>query len=159
MVVLMSSEQGIRPYDLAGNWCKECGRLKMNRLLDVLTGCLACDEVITRHRCTGRPDLDALAVGDSWECTDCGSVWSAGEEEKPCPDCCTECGHRIVVKRWFVIEGERLDTAPRYKPEPFAPFRNVFISRRVTRPLSLGACYRTRSGQQVHVKPECRCKR
>lgn len=120
------SENGVYAYDLAGNWCEECGQAKSFRLFPgTLTGCKTCDEVITRHRCTGRPDLDALAVGESWECPDCGSVWSAGEETKDCPDCCGDCGHLVTVKRWSVVEGDRVATAPRYKPEPFAPFRKL----------------------------------
>jgi hypothetical protein len=119
------SEHGIIPYDLAGDWCEECGRAKSLRLFPgTLTGCTTCDEVITRHRCTARPDLDGVAVGDSWECRDCGSIWSAGLETGDCPDCCPGCGHRVTAKRWFVIEGERIDAAPRYKPQPFTPFRD-----------------------------------
>ena len=80
----MSSDgTGILAYDLAGNWCEECGRAKSFRLFPgVLTGCKTCDEVITRHRCTKRPDL---AAGGSWTCPDCGKTqwWREGERAGP----------------------------------------------------------------------------
>ena len=125
------SENGINLYDLSlGFFCEECGRPKSLRLFPgALTGCVTCDEVVTRHRCTRRPDLDDIATGGSWECPDCGSAWSAGLETSDCPDCCSECGHRVTKKRWFVVEGDRIDTAPRHRPEPFTPFRAP-LSRR-----------------------------
>ena len=83
------TEHGIIPYDLdSGYFCEECGRAKSLRLFDNLTGCATCDDVITTHRCTGRPSLDDLALGESWECRECGTAWSAVEEE----DFCSECG-------------------------------------------------------------------
>jgi hypothetical protein len=102
-----------------GFHCEECGRPKSFRLWPgTLTGCKTCDEVVTRHRCTKRPDLDA---GQSWECPDCGTLWTATEEE----EACGECGQGIGTMRrtWDTVPGDRLDTAPRHKPEPFAPFR------------------------------------
>jgi hypothetical protein len=121
---------------ISADWC-ECGRPKMNRLMGIVTGCEACDEVITRHRCTGRPDIDDVTCGEPWECRDCGSVWTAAEEVERCPDCCADCGHEITVRRWGVVQGDRIDTAPRYVPPP--------------------SCYPVRSGAMVHVKPGCRC--
>jgi uncharacterized protein (DUF983 family) len=115
------TENGIIPFDLAGNWCEECGQAKSYRLFPgVLTACGTCNEVVTRHRCT-RPDLDA---GKSWECPECGSTWTATEVE----DTCGECGQGIgtMRKRWDFVPGDRIDTAPRYDPQPSAPFRNLF---------------------------------
>ncbi len=121
------TDGGIIPYDLAGNWCEECGRAKSFRMWPgTLTGCGTCDEVVTRHRCLGRPDLDAMTLGESWACPACGSTWTAVEREGECLDCCGECGHRVTVRRWDSVPGDRLDSAPRYKPQPFTPFRNVF---------------------------------
>lgn len=152
------SENGIIAYDLAGNWCEECGRAKIYRMWPgALTGCKTCDEVVTRHRCAGRPDIGEMSDGQSWECRDCGSTWTAGSEEEACPDCCGECGHRVTVRRWNVAEGERMVTAPRYKPQPFAPFRYLFPRPAVSRPGPFGSCHRTASGIMVHVKPGCRC--
>jgi hypothetical protein len=153
------AENGILMYDLAGNWCEECGQPKLNRLYSGLTGCATCNEAITRHRCTKRPDLDP---GQSWECPDCGSLWTAREEEETCGECGQGIG--VMRKAWDSVAGDRIDTAPRHKPEPWTPFRNLFretvraaYSRR--RPPSLPeACYRTDGGIMVHVKPGCRCK-
>jgi hypothetical protein len=121
------TETGWLPYDLAGNFCEECGRAKSFRMWPgVLTGCKTCDKVVTRHRCTdsGRPDLDALDSGASWECPDCGSVWTVTEEAAWCP----ECGHGEcnTEKGWTASPGDRIDTAPRHVPQPFMPFRNRF---------------------------------
>jgi hypothetical protein len=114
---------GILMYDLAGSWCEECGRAKSFRLWPgTLTGCKTCDEVITRHRCTKRPDL---AAGGSWTCPDCGTLWTAGEEE----DTCGECGQGTGTMRrtWDTVPGDRMDTAPRHVPQPLRnPFRNPF---------------------------------
>jgi hypothetical protein len=111
----------INLYDLAaGNFCEECGRAESLRLWPgTLTGCTACDEAVTRHRCTSRPEL---ALGESWTCPGCGTLWTATEEEETC----WECGHGIGTMRrtWETIPGARIDTAPRYAPQPFAPFRN-----------------------------------
>ena len=117
------TDHGIISYDLgAGNWCEECGRAKSFRLWPgTRTGCAACDEVVTRHRCTSRPDLDALALGESWDCRECGSTWTAVEKE----DWCGECGRSGMVKGWDSVPGDRLDSAPRYEPQPWTPFRNV----------------------------------
>ena len=54
------SENGIIAYDLgAGMFCEECGRPKSFRLWPgTRTGCKTCDEVVTRHRCTKRPDRE-----------------------------------------------------------------------------------------------------
>ena len=111
---------GIIAYDLAGNFCEECGRPKLNRLLyRAPSGCATCDEVITRHRCTKRPALDRLAMGESWECPDCGSVWTVTETE----DSCGECGRGEMVPGWSVIAGDRMDTAPKYVPYVPVPVR------------------------------------
>jgi hypothetical protein len=119
----MPGENGIIPYGLAGNWCEECGRAKSFRLWPGnLTGCTACDEVVTRHRCTRRPDLGAIALGVPWECPDCGTRWTAGEQEEACETCGQGTG--TMRRVWDSVPGDRIGTAPRYKPEPFAPFRN-----------------------------------
>lgn len=156
---------------LADNWCEECGRAKSYRLWPgVLTGCKACDEVVTRHRCTGRPDLDSLDIGTSWTCPDCGTAWAVTEEGIWCPECgCHECR---TEKRWTVsVPGDRIETAPRYRPPPWTPLRNVLhqmaevaTSRPAVSPANnryprgpLGSCYRMASGSMVHVRPGCRC--
>ena len=119
------SENGILMYDLAGNWCEECGRAKSFRLWPgTLTGCKTCDEIVTRHRCTGRPALDGLEPGASWKCPDCGTAWTVIEKEDLCGECGQVTGMRNVW--WEAVPGDRIDTAPRYKPEPFAPLRNPF---------------------------------
>jgi hypothetical protein len=115
------TENGWLPYDLVGNFCEECGRAKSFRMWPgVLTGCKTCDEVVTRHRCTRRPD--DLPLGATWTCPDCGSTWTAREEE----DTCGECGQGIGTYRraWDSVPGDRMDTAPRHAPQPFTPFRN-----------------------------------
>ena len=150
---MSSEEKGWLPYDLAGNWCEECGRAKSYRLWPgVLTGCKTCDEVVTRHRCMKRPDLD---VGQSWECPDCGTLWTAAEEEETCG----ECGQGIGTMRrtWNSVPGDRIDSAPRYEPRPFTPLRNLFAgtSRSAVSPPS--SCYTMANGSMVHVKPGCRC--
>ena len=148
---------GILMYDLAGNWCEECGRAKSYRLWPgVRTGCKTCDEVVTRHRCTKRPDL---ATGQSWTCPDCGTLWTAREEEETCG----ECGQGIggtVQRTWDTIPGDRIATAPRYEPRPYGPFRSLFPlpAARMTRPGPFGECYKTATGIQVHVRPGCRCR-
>ena len=157
------TENGILMYDLAGNWCEECGRAKSFRLWPgTLAGCGRCDEVITRHRCA-RPAVADRAPGQEWDCPDCGGIWRLAEEEDWCPDCCGECGHKIVSRRWALAEeGDRLDTAPRHNPQPFAPFRMPSFEPPPRIPLSSRlprtACYRTDGGSMVHVKPGCRCK-
>jgi hypothetical protein len=149
---------GVAPFDLAGNWCGECGQPKINRLFDVLTGCPECDEVITRHRCTARPDRADLGTGDTWECPDCGAVWQAIEQAGPCG----ECGQDVREPGWDSTPGPYLDTAPRHEPAPsmFAPFRNLLPRRRPPqRAGQPGACYRLPSGSMVHVMAVCRCGR
>jgi uncharacterized protein (DUF983 family) len=160
---------GILMYDLAGNWCEECGRAKSYRLFPgTLTACKTCNEVVTRHRCTGRPDPGDIHVGASWGCPDCGTLWTAVERE----DLCGECGQVIgtMRKTWDSVPGDRIDTAPKYDPPPpFIPFRNLFRDitappaysawrGRAFAPASLGECYRMASGAKVHVRPGCRCK-
>ena len=166
------SGNGILMYDLAGNWCEECGRAKSLRMwLGTLTGCKTCDEVITRHRCLGRPALENLEVGESWECRLCGSVWTVTEVEDDCPECCADCGHKVRVRRWAVTTGDRIGSAPRYRPEPYAPFRDALrqmagtlLARPAVSPahgryprVPPGSCYVMASGSKVHVKPGCRC--
>ena len=151
------TEHGITPYDLgAGMFCEECGRNKSFRLWPgTKTGCRTCDEVVTRHRCTSRPDLDGLALGESWTCPDCGSTWTAAENE----DWCGECGQATGTRKgWDSVPGDRLDTAPRFDPQPFTPFRNLFPSPPVTPHGPFGDCYQMPSGPMVHVRPGCRCK-
>jgi hypothetical protein len=151
------TENGIILGDLAaGYFCEECGRAKSYRLWPgVLTGCKTCDEVVTRHRCTKRPDL---ATGESWTCPDCGTAWTAREEEETCG----ECGQGIgtMGRTWDVDVGDRIGTAPRRDPPPCTPFRDLFSlpAARVTRPGPFGECYKTASGMQVHVRPGCRCR-
>lgn len=141
---------GILAYGLAeGRFCPECGLPLMRRLLEILTGCKTCDDVITRHRCTRRPALDKLPVGESWKCPDCLSIWTATEEERPCE----ECANPRQVKTWAYTEGSQVATAPRRKPFGLARFRDN-IPRR-----EFGPCYRMRNGSMVHVKPGCRCPR
>lgn len=157
---MSSDEKGILACDLAGNWCEECGRAKSFRLWPgTLTGCKTCDDVITAHRCGGRPALADLAAGQSWTCPDCDSAWTVIEEDEACPDCCGECGHLVTTRRWQIVTGARYATAPRYKPEPFAPLRNLLLRPSVSRPGPFGSCHRTPGGIMVHVKPGCRCKR
>jgi len=113
---------------LAANFCPECGRARMDRLLydGMETGCTACDEVTTRHRCTERPDIGDLPHGVPWECGDCGSAWTAATVMEDCPDCCGECGHQVEARRWSVTGGDRLATAPRYLRPAYIPMRNPF---------------------------------
>lgn len=150
------------PYGLSGNWCEECGRAKSLRLWPVgLTGCKTCDEVATRHRCTGRPSREGLDPGESWVCPDCGGRWTAIEEAESCG----ECGQEVWRKTWSCIEGDRIATAPRFTPEPYTPFRNalrgivdVAFSRPVRSEITLpAACYRAPAGFIVHVRSACRC--
>lgn len=164
------TENGILMCDLAGNWCEECGRAKSLRLYDYLTGCKTCDDVITTHRCAGRPSLDDLPLGDSWECRECGTAWSAVEEE----DWCGECGRSGMRKTWDLVPGDRIDTAPRHVPQPYTPLRNAiyqtgriltdrprispFFGSAAPKPGPFGECYEMASGTMVHVRPGCRCK-
>ncbi len=153
------TDHGILMYDLAGNWCEECGRAKSLRLWPgTLTGCKTCNEVITRHRCTKLPAVTDRAPGQEWECPDCDSIWRLEEGPEPCPDCCADCGHEVTARRWVLAEkGDRTGSAPRHEPQPFAPFRN-FLAGVGTRAVSPpGSCYHTAGGSMVHVKPGCRC--
>ena len=116
------SENGIVAYGLAPACCPECGRPLGNRwLMTGDSGCATCDEAVTRHRCSGCPNREALETGDSWECPDCGSAWKAVEV----PDTCGECGQDRRWKTWEVAEGDRIATAPRYQPVVFTPFRDA----------------------------------
>lgn len=118
----MTELPGIIPYDLAkGMWCSECGQPKMNRLLEYPTKCTECTEVITRHRCTLPKDWP---LGRDWECPLCDSIWTLDSETVACPDCCGDCDHQVPQKHWSCIPGGRIDTAPKHKPQPLAPFRN-----------------------------------
>ena len=153
------TENGIIPYDLADGWfCEECHRPKSFRLWPgTRTGCKTCDEVVTRHRCTKRPDRESLALGASWTCPDCGTTWTCTEKE----DWCGECGHVCGMKKgWDSVPGDRLDTAPRHDPQPFTPLRNPFprSAARHDPPGPFGDCYQMAGGAMVHVRPGCRCK-
>jgi hypothetical protein len=115
------SGNGIILYDLAPPTCPECGTPLGNRwLMAGDSGCRTCDDAVTRHRCTGRPDVLSLAPGESWECTDCGSTWTAIEVA----DSCRECEQEVRRKTWETVEGDRMAIAPRYKPVVFTPFRD-----------------------------------
>lgn len=116
------SEHGIRVYDLAGNWCEECGQPKLNRMHGALTGCPVCDEVITRHRCENLPPPDNLAAGSRWTCQDCGSAWVLVISTEACGDCCAECGHMVTVARWEVTADHRA-SGPRREPPGYRPMR------------------------------------
>ena len=141
---------GVLDYGLSANFCEECGRAKLNRLLMTApSGCGTCDEVITRHRCTKSPPLDSMAVGESWTCPDCDSVWTCTEEEDYCGDCSQSTG---MVKTWETIPGARIGTAPRFQPYVPTPFRALPF-----RPAPPSGCYRMRNGSMVHVTPGCRC--
>lgn len=156
MSEITADASGVLGYDLAGGiFCEECGRPKSNRLFGFLLGCKSCDEVITRHRCTQRPGLDALTVGESWECPERGSLWSVAEAE----DTCGECGRSGVEKSWSSTPGPRLATAPRYVPDPFPPLRAVLAAFTAPPVRPASGCYRTASGFAVHVRPGCRCPR
>ena len=157
---MSSDEKRILAYDLAGNWCEECCRAKSFRLWPgMLTGCKTCDEVVTRHRCTGLPAVTDRAPGQQWECPDCESFWTLAEERVACLDCCGECGHMVTSRRWELTEvGERIGSAPRYRPQPYTPLRNPFPRPAVSRPGPFGSCHRTDGGVMVHVKPGCRCR-
>lgn len=142
------SGTGIYLYDLAPPACPECGRPLGSRwLMTAPSGCAACDEAITRHRCTALPARESLEPGESWECPDCGSRWTAIEVA----DSCCECGQEVRRKTWAWVEGERIAAAPRYEPVAFTLFRDIV-------PRS-GKCHRTPGGIMVHVKPGCRCPR
>ena len=154
----------LMPYGLSASFCEECGRAKSFRLWPgVLTGCGTCDEVITRHRCTSRPDRDSLALGEVWECPDCGTAWTATEDAVACG----ECGQDVWRKTWTYAEGDRIATAPRHDPQPFTPFRNALrgiVDTAFARPFRPGitlptACYRAPAGFMVHVRAVCRCPR
>ena len=153
------TEHGINPYDLSAGWfCEECRRPKSFRLWPgTRTGCKTCDEVVTRHKCTGRPGLDSLDLGASWTCPDCGTTWTAGEALDWCGECGQDTGMR---KTWNSVPGDRIGSAPRHDPQPFAPFRNPFPRSAVRHdpPGPFGECYQMTGGAMVHVRPGCRCK-
>lgn len=93
--------------------CGQCGRGGGARLAGWLVGCGKCGEFVTRHRCTGRPDIATLDAGTSWECADCGTTWIVTGK----PDPCRECG-RGDMKSWShaARPARRLSEAPRYRP-------------------------------------------
>lgn len=156
--------KGIELFDLGrGMFCGECGRAKAWRAMGILTGCPECDEVTTRHRCLGRPDRADLALGDSWKCPDCGSVWTAAETPADCGECGRPDG---TIPSWDTAEGPYLATAPRWTPPPASPWGRLAaacVPRTMTpRPLYQhpgGGCYALPSGSWVHVRPGCRCPR
>ncbi len=119
------TEHGVLLYDLAGNWCGECGRPKLSRLLGYgLTGCPECDEVITRHRC--HLPSAAAAAGTQFTCRECRSAWVLVTSTEPCGDCCAECGHKVTVRQWE-ITGDRRVTGPRREPCGYSPMRNLIF--------------------------------
>jgi hypothetical protein len=131
-----SAPKGIEPFDLLAPYCEECGRPKINRLLFdglAVQGCATCTEAVTRHRCTKLPDILSLAAGESWECPDCGSVWTHLERLEDCPDCCGHCGHMVMRDSWHKVLGDRIDTAPRYEPQVYTPLRNKLKGGTVSR--------------------------
>jgi hypothetical protein len=140
------SEFGLIPYDLMPVLCTECQQPVTRRLFGYPAGCATCDDVITSHRCTGRPAVLDHHAGDHWECPECRSVWLVVKTEDPCP----ECGQPVTEHTWQVAHvGERIAMAPRYKPVRYTPFRNV-----LARP---SPCYSLPGGSRVHVRPGCRC--
>jgi len=120
------SETGWQPYGLSAYFCEECGRPKSLRLWPgQLTGCKTCDDVITRHRCTERPDIREMPDDGTWECADCGSEWTVRAELEDCSSCCGECGHKTWHRTWErTIEGPRMDSAPKHQPVRYTPFRD-----------------------------------
>ena len=109
--------KGIYPYDLAGEFCEECGRHKTARLFYDGLGC---------QGCARRPDIETLAIGATWECPDCGSIYGVSSHRAYCG----ECGHVIQEGRWdLVLKGDRIDSAPRYKPQVYTPLRNIFKAK------------------------------
>ena len=163
---MSENSAGIVLYDLAPLACPECSRPLGNRvLMTAPSGCGTCDEAITRHRCTARPSREALGTGESWECPDCGSMWTAIETASNCG----ECGQEVWEKTWDAVPGDRIATAPRYKPVVFTPFRNAIRalaappaysawSRTAASVLRPSSCYRADAGFTVHVKPGCACR-
>jgi len=154
----------VEAFGLADYRCEECGRSKALRLFGYPVGCKTCDEIASRHRCTGRPGMTDLDAGESWECADCGSVWTVVMEE----DTCRECGRSGMEKTWSPVPGDRMESAPRFQPPPFLrPFLQPYLRRPFAVPADgvfrfrqqdgMSGCYRTPSGVQVHVKPGCRC--
>ena len=151
---------GILAYDLAGNWCGSCGMAKWNRMLmaGCKTGCAECDAVTTRHRCTGRPDIED--VDGQWTCRDCGSIWRPITVTEPCGDCCAACGHVVEVRRLEVTEGDRIGSAPAFVASwPFGIEPWSALACRRPRAAGPGKCHVTPGGISVHVKPDCRCRR
>lgn len=141
------SETALIPFDLSAHLCEECGQPKIRRLWEFLTGCTTCDAAVTRHRCVTRPALEFLAVGESWTCRECWSVWTVTEEMGTCG----ECGRSGPEKAWSYKRGGNVDNAPRHNPYTYVPLRN--------RLPGAGKCHRTPGGIMVHVKPDCRCRR
>ena len=164
------NETGIQLYDLAPPACPECGQFLGSRwLMTGDSGCGTCDEAVTRHRCVTCPPLSSMTPGESWACPDCDSVWTAADEDEPCG----ECGQAVKRKAWSVVVGDRIATAPRYKPVAFTPFRDLGRAvQKLAEPPAYsawdgtgdafsrpGSCYRARAGFLVHVRPGCRCPR
>jgi hypothetical protein len=116
---------GSAPYAPTGHRCGECGRPKLGRVFaTALTGCGECDEVLTRHRCTKRPDITAVGGGDRWVCPDCASVWVTETVTEPCEGCGGDCGHLVRLRCWDVAEDRRAQ-GPRRAPTPQSPFHTV----------------------------------
>ena len=100
--------------------------------------------------------LESLALGESWTCPDCGTAWTCAEKE----DWCSECGQATGTRKgWDFVPSDELDTAPRFDPQPFTPFRNPFprSAARHDPPGPFGECYQMPSGPMA-LRPGCRCK-
>jgi hypothetical protein len=146
------SEIGVIAYDLAGEFCAECGVHVSMRMFGPLRGCKTCEEVMTRHRCTKRPPVGDKPVGETWDCSDCGTVWIVTEER----DTCGACGRSGMEKFWTLyVRGDRIDTAPRHEVPTYTPFRDILFAGKKGTPRD--PCRRTASGIMIHVKPYCRC--
>ena len=100
---------GINAFDLASEFCPDCGQAKSLRLAAYLTGCATCDEIRTRHRCEGRPLAFEQADDAEWSCDGCGAVYRIRVEVE-------EIEHRM----W-----ETLTPAVREGPRQSQPWRGL----------------------------------
>ncbi len=117
-------------FDLvAGHFCEECGHPKMNRLLDVLTGCTTCDDVITAHRCEGRPVAEE--VDQAWQCPDCLAWWLAERKEDTCGECSQGLGTFTMGWKMASLPGRQ---GSRREPNGWQPFRNALPRKPMLHP-------------------------